>query len=166
METVGSGFLVAPGVIVTADHVLQAAGASPQVVIAGIRHTAKALRQDVTMDVALLQVDGLSPPVVSLALSESVPRVGEWIVVVGNPFGAGVTAAVGIVSASVGSITASPQLARQLQINASVNPGNSGGPVCDALGRVVGVATGFVPGGPGVAFVAPAPAVRALLPRS
>ena len=161
-ETAGTGFAVAPDLIVTAAHVVKAAGATVQVVAGTTTRQATLLKEDGANDVALLKLDA---PLTArpLGLSDLAARVGEWIVVVGNPFGAGVTATVGVVSAAVGSITATPQLAQQLQINAAVNPGNSGGPVCDTRGRVVGVATSFIPGGQGLAFVAPAATVQALL---
>lgn len=162
-DTVGSGFAVEPNLIVTAEHVVKAAGPTPGVVTSGTTRTATVLRTDPSSDVALLRLDGPGPPTVSLELSDAVARVGEWIVVVGNPFGVGVSATVGTVSAAVGAITATPQLAGQLQINVSVNPGNSGGPVCDTRGRVIGVATSFIPGGQGLAFVAPVETLRTLM---
>jgi S1-C subfamily serine protease len=100
---------------------------------------------------------------VPLRLAANPPQVGEWIVVLGNPFGAGTTATAGIISAAPGAITANAQLARQVQINASVNPGNSGGPVCNRAGDVVGATTTLVAAGQGIAFATSAATIRAFL---
>jgi len=166
METVGSGFAIAPGTIATAAHVLQAAQPAPQIRFKSQTYAATVLREDAPRDLALLRVDGAGVPVLPLAPPERLPRVGEWIVVLGNPFGTGIIATVGVVSAAVGAITSSPQMAEQFQINASVNPGNSGGPVCNLRGEVIGVATSFIPGGQGLAFVMPVSALRSLLSRT
>jgi len=156
METLGSGFAIAPGTIATAAHVLQAARPTPQIRFKSQTYAATVLREDAPRDLALLQVDGAGVPVLPLAPPERLPRVGEWI---------GIIATVGVVSAAVGAITSSPQMAEQFQINASVNPGNSGGPVCNLRGEVIGVATSFIPGGQGLAFVMPVSALRTLLAR-
>jgi serine protease Do len=73
------------------------------------------------------------------------------------------TATAGIVSASPGAIAATPELARRIQINASVNPGNSGGPVVNLAGEVVGATTSLVAGGQGIAFATSAAVLRAFL---
>ena len=161
-EAMGSGFAIGPGVIATAAHVVQASRPALQVKVKGQTFTARVRREDAPRDVALLDVERAAVPPLALAAPDQAPRVGEWVVVVGNPFGAGVTATVGIVSAAIGSITSSPQLAEQFQINAAVNPGNSGGPVCNLRGEVIGLATSFIPGGQGLAFVVPTAVLRAL----
>jgi len=165
-ETVGSGFIVAPGIVATAAHVLQAAGSAPQIHLGGQVFPARALREDSARDLALLRADGVNVTPMPLAPPDRPPRVGEWIVVIGNPFGTGITATAGIVSAGIGAIASTPLLAEQFQINASVNPGNSGGPVCNLRGEAIGVATSFIPGGQGLAFIVPVPALRALMART
>jgi serine protease Do len=110
--------------------------------------------------VALLEVSQALTP---LVLATTAPRVGEWIVVLGNPIGGGTTATTGIVSAAPGAISATPELVRRLQIDASVNPGNSGGPVCNLRGEVIGSTTSLVSGAQGIAFATPASALRAFL---
>jgi S1-C subfamily serine protease len=161
-DTVGTAFWIGPGLLATAAHVLDAARGAPRVRLGDRFHPARAAGQDAALDVALLSVEagGTPPP---LTPTNRRPRVGEWVVVLGNPFGGGITATVGIVSAAPGAITSTRALAAQLQINASVNPGNSGGPVCNADGDVIGVATGFIPGGQGLAFVTPIAVVTALM---
>jgi serine protease Do len=160
-QTVGSGFLVRPAVVVTAAHVVQGAGPSVFVVVGTSRQQARVLATDVAADLALLEIP--SPALATpLPLAAAASRVGEWIVVVGNPFGAGVVATAGIVSAAAGAI-ATPALAEKIQINAAVNPGNSGGPVCNLRGEVVAVASSLAPGGQGIAFATPAAAVARAL---
>jgi S1-C subfamily serine protease len=163
-QTIGSGFFVRPNVVVTAAHVAQAAGAAIFVATPAGREPARLVATDASHDIALLEISGSAATSV-LTLATAPPKVGEWIVVLGNPFGAGVTVTAGIVSAAPGAITASPALIDKLQINAAVNPGNSGGPVCNLRGEVVAVASSLVPGGQGLAFATPAAAVQVMLGR-
>jgi serine protease Do len=151
----GTGFLVdSHGVyVLTNDHI---AAASPElhVVLADRRDVpAKLVGRDVRLDLALLSIDvpGLSP----LALGNSDQlQVGEWIVVLGDAFGDEVTASAGIVSATgreaAGSLIAGRAMGFRtfLETDARVHRGNSGGPVLDTAGQVVGVAvaTGDRPG--------------------
>lgn len=159
-ETVGSGFVVRPNVIITAAHVAHAAGNGLIVRSGAGTQPARVLGWRDDDDIAVLGVPEVLPPI---ALSTEAPRVGEWIVVLGNPFGAGTTATAGIVSAVPGTITATPQLARQIQINASVNPGNSGGPVCNLRGQAIGATTTFVTAGQGIAFVVSSSRINSIL---
>ena len=159
-QTLGSGFAVAPGLVVTAAHVAQALGAQPVVISSKGRQPARVVASHQDDDMALLEVGQALPP---LPLAAAPPRVGEWIVVVGNPFGGGMTATAGIVSAAPGAIKATPELARRIQINAAVNPGNSGGPVVNLSGEVVGATTSLVAGGQGIAFATSAAVLRAFL---
>ena len=159
-QTIGSGFVVRPNLVVTAAHVAQAAGAGPVVTSQTGKQTARVLGTREEDDLAVLELVQVLTP---LKLATDPPRVGEWIVVMGNPFGAGTTATAGIVSAAPGAITATAQLARQIQINASVNPGNSGGPVCNLNGEVVGATTTLVAAGQGIAFATSAARINAFL---
>src|SRR4029077_12648537 len=126
------------------------------------KYPARQLGIDEQQDLALLQVS-LEPAPAALTLAAAGARVGEWIVVIGNPFGAGSTATIGIVSAMPGAITSPASLAQRIQINASVNPGNSGGPVVNMRGEVIGVANALLPSGQGLGFAAPAKALQALI---
>ncbi|RYY52552.1 MAG: trypsin-like serine protease, partial [Chitinophagaceae bacterium] len=96
------------------------------------------------------------------SLDESSP-VGAWVVVLGNPFGTGITATIGILSAKPGAIAEPAYLKRRMQLNAAINPGNSGGPVLNLRGEVIGVASAAVPGGFGLGFAVPASTVKAFL---
>jgi serine protease Do len=162
-QTIGSGFAVAPNLVITAAHVVTAIGADAAVTSSAGRQPARIVATDKDDDIALLEID---KPLPVLPLASAPPKVGEWIVVVGNPFGAGMVATAGIVSAGPGAITATAELSRRIQINASVNPGNSGGPVVNLAGEVVGSTTSLVAGGQGIAFAVSAATLRAFLATS
>jgi serine protease Do len=119
---------------------------------------------DPRTDVALIKVDGRNDfPFVTL--SETPPRVGDWVLAVGNPFGLGGTVTAGIVSANGRDIGAGPYV-DFIQIDAPVNRGNSGGPTFDVNGQVIGVNTAiFSPSGGnvGIAFAIPASTVRSVV---
>ena len=159
-QALGSGFAVAPTLVITAAHVAEAAGKAVFVTSSTGRQSARVLGSRVEDDVALLEVSQALRPL-TLAMAPS--KVGESIVVIGNPFGSGMTATAGIVSAAPGAISATPELVRRLQIDAAVNPGNSGGPVCNLRGEVIGSTTSLVANGQGIAFATPASALRAFL---
>src|SRR5262245_322238 len=136
----GSGFFVsADGYIVTNHHVVDKAVKVEIVTDNGLTLPAKVIGTDAKTDLALLKVDGRADfPFVELA--DSKPRVGEWVVAMGNPFGLGGTVTAGIVSAHGRNIGAGPY-DDFLQIDAPVNKGNSGGPTFNTKGEVVGVNT-------------------------
>ena len=159
-QTIGSGFAVARHLVLTAAHVAENVGAQATLTSSAGRQPVRVIAIKKDDDIALLEVRQPLPP---LTLAAAAPRVGEWIVVMGNPFGAGMVATAGIVSAAPGAITANPELARKIQINAAVNPGNSVGPVVNLAGAVVGATTTRVAAGQGIAFVTTAAAVRSFL---
>jgi serine protease Do len=119
---------------------------------------------DQRTDLALIKVDGRSDfPFVKLA--EKPPRIGDWVLAVGNPFGLGGTVTAGIVSAAGRDIGAGPY-DDFIQIDAPVNRGNSGGPTFDTSGNVIGVNTAiFSPSGGnvGIAFAIPASTVNSVV---
>ena len=114
-------------------------------------------------DLALLKVDAKDRKFTYVKFADGKPRVGDWVVAVGNPFGLGGTVTAGIVSAEGRQIGAGPY-DDFIQIDAPVNRGNSGGPTFNLKGEVVGVNTAiFSPSGGnvGIAFDIPASTVRA-----
>ena len=115
------------------------------------------LDADARTDLALIKVDGRSEfPYVKLA--ETSPRIGDWVVAVGNPFGLGGTVTAGIVSARGRDIGSGPY-DDFIQIDAPVNKGNSGGPTFDMEGNVIGVNTAiFSPSGGSVGIASDIPA--------
>ncbi len=154
----GSGFIVDPdGIVVTNHHVVKGAEEIMIITKGGKEYAAKLKGYDAKTDLAVLQVetDGELPYVV-FGDSESA-RVGDWVLAIGNPFGLGGTATSGIISARGRDINAGP-LDDFLQIDAPINRGNSGGPLFNANGHVIGVNTAiFSPNGGnvGIGFAIP-----------
>jgi serine protease Do len=158
----GSGFFIsADGYIVTNNHVVDKGEEVDIVTEAGKTYTAKVIGTDPKTDLALLKVQEKGDfPYVEFA--NSAPRVGEWVIAVGNPFGLGGSVTAGIVSASDRDIGSGPY-DDYIQIDAPVNRGNSGGPTFDTSGRVIGVNTAiFSPSGGsvGIGFAIPADVVQ------
>jgi serine protease Do len=161
----GSGFLTsADGYAITNNHVVDKAKSVEVKTDDGQIHTAKVIGTDPKTDLALIKIDGRSDfPFVKLA--EQAPRIGDWVIAVGNPFGLGGSVTAGIVSARGRDIGAGPY-DDFLQIDAPVNKGNSGGPTFDADGNVIGVNTAiFSPtgGSVGIAFAIPADTVKSVV---
>ena len=142
----GSGFFIsADGYIVTNDHVVDHATEVTITTSDGKSMPAKVIGVDSKTDLALLKAQGSDFPYVNFA--SQAPRVGDWVIAVGNPFGLGGTVTAGIVSARGRDIGSGPY-DDFLQIDAPVNHGNSGGPTFNAEGEVVGVNTAiFSPSG-------------------
>ena len=162
----GSGFRLADSRwVVTAAHVVTSAPSGSPVVVWDAKHwPARLVHVDKDSDLALLELTADAPmPGLTLAESSVLPAAGEWIVVLGCPFGARATATVGIVSAAPGAILEPPSLRKLMQLNAAVNPGNSGGPVVNLDGKVVGIANATIPGGFGLGFATPISALADLL---
>ena len=154
----GSGFIIsADGYVVTNNHVVDNAKEVEVALDNGKVLPAKVIGTDKRTDLALLKInDGTSFPFVSWSTSQ--PRVGDWIIAVGNPFGLGGTVTAGIVSARGRDIGAGPY-DDFLQIDAPVNRGNSGGPAFDIHGGVIGVNTAIYSpsgGSVGIGFAIPA----------
>ncbi len=160
----GSGFFItADGYAVTNNHVVQNAENVQVTTDDGKTYSAKVIGTDPRTDLALIKVDGKDFPFVKLA--DTAPRVGDWVLAVGNPFGLGGTVTAGIVSARGRDIGAGPY-DDFIQIDAPVNKGNSGGPSFDVDGNVIGVNTAiFSPSGGsvGIAFDIPADTVKSVV---
>src|SRR5712671_2729643 len=161
----GSGFFIsADGYAVTNFHVVERADNVEITADDGRVFAAKVIGADQNSDVALVKVDSAGNlPFVTFA--DSNPRVGDWVIAVGNPFGLGGTVTAGIVSARGRDIGAGPY-DDFIQIDAAVNRGNSGGPTFDMDGNVIGVNTAIVSptgGSVGIAFAIPAETVKAVV---
>ena len=137
---VGSGFIIsADGYVVTNNHVVDHAKTVQVTLDDGRTLDAKVIGKDPKTDLALLKInEGGNFPYVQLG--KAAPRVGDWVVAIGNPFGLGGTVTAGIVSARGRDIGAGPY-DDFLQIDAPINKGNSGGPTFNVNGEVVGVNT-------------------------
>jgi serine protease Do len=160
----GSGFFISPdGYAVTNNHVVEKAESVQVKTDDGKTYKAKVIGTDPRTDLALIKVDGHDFPYVKLA--DNPPRIGDWVLAVGNPFGLGGTVTAGIVSARGRDIGASPY-DDFIQIDAPVNKGNSGGPSFNTEGQVIGVNTAiFSPSGGsvGIAFDIPADTVKSVV---
>ena len=164
-EGQGSGFVIdAQGHIVTNNHVIESADKITVTMQDGRKLDATLVGSDAKTDLALIKVDSGNLAYVEFGDSDSA-RVGEWVVAIGNPFGLGGTATAGIVSARGRDIQSGPY-DDYLQLDAPINLGNSGGPVFDSSGRVVGVSTAIVSpngGNVGIAFAIPANQAKAVI---
>ena len=160
----GSGFIIsADGYAVTNNHVVEKAESVQVTTDDGKIHNAKVIGTDPRTDLALIKVEDGPFPYVKL--SDKSPRIGDWVLAVGNPFGLGGTVTAGIVSARGRDIGASAY-DDFIQIDAPVNKGNSGGPTFDTDGNVIGVNTAiFSPSGGsvGIAFAIPADTVSGVV---
>jgi serine protease Do len=160
----GSGFFIsADGYAVTNNHVVQNAQSVKVTTDDGKSYDAKVIGTDPRTDLALIKVDGKDFPFVKLA--DGSPRVGDWVIAVGNPFGLGGTVTAGIVSARGRDIGNGPY-DDFIQIDAPVNKGNSGGPTFDVDGEVIGVNTAIYSpsgGSVGIAFAIPADTVKSVI---
>jgi len=160
----GSGFFIsADGYAVTNNHVVDNADNVEIATDDGKTYTAKVIGTDPRTDLAVIKVDGANFPYVSLA--DTAPRIGDWVIAVGNPFGLGGTVTAGIVSARGRDIGAGPY-DDFIQIDAPVNKGNSGGPTFNTEGKVIGVNTAiFSPSGGnvGIAFAIPSETAKSVI---
>jgi len=165
----GSGFFIsADGYIVTNNHVVANAKTIKVKMTDGRTLNATLVGRDESTDLAVIKVEGSDFKFVSFE-EQADPRVGDWVVAVGNPFGLGGTATAGIVSArgrNIGDNTT--PYTDYLQIDAAINRGNSGGPTFDIYGRVIGVNSAiFSPtgGSVGIGFAIPASTAKTITDR-
>jgi len=161
----GSGFFIsADGYAVTNNHVVDKAQTVEVTADDGKTYSAKVIGTDSRTDVALIKIDGRNDfPYVRFA--DTPPRIGDWVLAVGNPFGLGGTVTAGIVSARGRDIGAGPY-DDFIQIDAPVNKGNSGGPTFNVDGAVIGVNTAIYSpsgGSVGIAFAIPAETVKSVV---
>ncbi|HWH17495.1 MAG TPA: Do family serine endopeptidase [Allosphingosinicella sp.] len=170
--SLGSGFLIsADGYVVTNNHVVSPArsGATVEqitVTLADRREfEAELVGRDIESDLALLKIRANGLPFVRFGDSTQT-RVGDWVVAIGNPFGLGGTVTAGIVSALHRSLPGGGVYDRFIQTDASINTGNSGGPLFDLNGNVVGINTALISptgGNVGVGFAVPAEQARPVI---
>ncbi|MFO1273964.1 MAG: trypsin-like peptidase domain-containing protein [Rubrivivax sp.] len=154
----GSGFLVTPdGYLLTNHHVVDGAQAVVAVFEDGGEHGAEVVGTDADTDLALLRVAAADRPAHLPLGDDTALRVGQVVVAIGNPHGLGHTVTSGIVSALGRSLrTRNGRLIdRVVQTDASLNPGNSGGPLLDTAAEVVGVNTALIAGASALCFAVP-----------
>ncbi len=166
IQALGSGFFIsADGYAVTNNHVVDGATKVEVVTDDGKHYKGKVIGTDPKTDLALIKVEGGGTfPYVKLA--KKAPKIGEWVLAMGNPFGLGGTVTAGIVSAENRDIGSGPY-DDFIQIDAAVNRGNSGGPTFNLDGEVVGVNTAIYSpsgGSVGIAFDIPSTTVNEIVP--
>ncbi len=159
VHALGSGFIIDPsGYVVTNHHVIDGAQEISVFVGDGENYPAKLIGSDEKTDLALLKIEAKKDlPFVSFGDSTAA-QVGDWVMAVGNPFGLGGTVTMGIISASGRDIHSGPY-DDYLQIDASINSGNSGGPTFNLKGEVIGINTAIYSpngGSVGIGFAIPA----------
>lgn len=164
-QSLGSGFIIsADGYVVTNNHVITADGRGEVESITvtmpdGTEYPAKMVGRDAASDLAVLKINaGKTLPFVKFGDSRSA-RVGDWVIAIGNPFGLGGTVTSGIISAVYRNTGSGSAYDRYLQTDASINRGNSGGPMFDMRGNVIGINNAiFSPtgGSVGIGFAIPA----------
>lgn len=164
--SLGSGFIIDPGgFVVTNNHVIADAEEITVILHDDTAYKAQVIGRDTKTDLALLKIEAKQKlPSVPLGDSDRM-RVGDWVVAIGNPFGLGGTVTAGIISARARDINAGPY-DDFLQTDASINRGNSGGPMFNMNGEVIGINTAiFSPSGGsiGIGFAIPSNLAKAVI---
>jgi len=162
----GSGFIIDPtGYVVTNNHVVQDASKVTVILQDNSRHPAKVIGRDPKTDLALIKIESKEPlPYVTWGDSDAA-QVGDWVLAVGNPFGLGGTVSPGVLSARGRDIHAGPY-DDFLQIDASINRGNSGGPDFNLEGQVIGINTAIYSpngGSVGIGFAIPSSLAKPII---
>lgn len=165
-RSLGSGFIIsADGIVVTNNHVIEGAEEIEVYLTDGTRLPAKIIGKDDKTDLAVLKVDaGHDLPFVEFGDSDGAV-VGDWVMAIGNPFGLGGSVTLGIVSARNRDIQSGPY-DQFIQTDAAINQGNSGGPLFDMDGKVVGINTAIIARGGsslGIGFAVPVNLARPVI---
>jgi serine protease Do len=161
----GSGVIVSPsGEILTNYHVIASMGGGDNAlevkISDGKTYKATVLGKDKELDIALIKIDASHLPFAKLGESDSL-RIGEWVVAIGNPFGLEHTVTQGIISAKGRKLDTG--VSSFLQTDAAINRGNSGGPLLNLRGEVVGINTAINPAGQNIGFAVPISQVNRIL---
>jgi serine protease Do len=162
VQSLGSGFVIdASGILVTNNHVIEGADEITANFNDGSKLTAKVIGRDEKTDLAVLQVQP-AKPLTAVAFGDSDKlRVGDWVMAIGNPFGLGGSVTLGIVSARNRDINSGPY-DNFIQTDAAINRGNSGGPLFNMDGQVIGINTAIISpsgGSIGIGFAIPSKTV-------
>ncbi len=170
--SLGSGFIISPnGYIVTNNHLIQGLTGTGTVDTVTVtttdrrEYTARIVGRDETSDLALLKIDASNLPFVNWGDSTKA-RVGDWVIAIGDPYGVGSTVTAGIISALHRGITGVGAYDRYIQTDAAINMGNSGGPMFDLNGNVIGINSALIsPTGAsvGIGLAIPAEAAKPVI---
>ncbi len=158
VRSLGSGFVIDPsGIVITNNHVIKNADEITINFNDGTKLKAEIVGRDPKIDIAVLKVKPKAPlKAVKFGTSKTI-RVGDWVMAIGNPFGLGGTVTVGIVSARNRNINSGPY-DDYIQTDAAINKGNSGGPLFNMAGEVIGINTAIISpsgGSIGIGFSVP-----------
>ena len=162
VEGSGSGVIITPdGYIVTNSHVVEDANIVEVSLADGTTCNAEVIGQDTATDIALLRVSGSSLPMAYLGDSDKL-KVGQLAIAVGNPLGFQSTVTAGVISALGRSLRSRTGrlIENVIQTDAALNPGNSGGPLVDSRGYVIGINTAIIQYAQGICFAIPVNTMR------
>ena len=167
MTGLGSGFIISDdGIIVTNNHVIEGADEITVILSDEKEYTAQLLGRDPKADIAVLKIDPEDSKLIAVEWGNSDDmRVGDWTIAIGNPLGLGGTVTAGILSAISRDIGGGPYV-KFLQTDASINRGNSGGPLFNLEGKVIGINTAIVSqtgGSIGLGFAIPSNSAKKIV---
>jgi len=164
---VGSGIIIdKEGYILTSSHVVENVDTIKAVLHTGKSVEATVVGFDEATDIAVVKIEP-QPELIPATLGDSEKiKIGDWVVAIGTPFGLRATLTVGVISAIGRHDIGPPQLRYQdlIQTDAPVNPGNSGGPLVDLSGRVIGITTAITASGQGIGFAIPINMAKKIVP--
>lgn len=161
VQSLGSGFVIdaEKGIVITNNHVIVDADEIIVNFTDGSKLKAELIGKDIKTDIAVLKVDPTKHKLKAVSFGNSeTARIGDWVMAIGNPFGLGGTVTVGIISARKRDINSGPYDSF-IQTDAAINRGNSGGPLFDMDGKVIGINTAIISpsgGSIGIGFAIPA----------
>lgn len=165
-NSLGSGFVIDPsGIVITNNHVIADANEVTVIFTDGQKLKAEVVGKDAKVDVAVLRVKPDKPLKAAKFGDSDKMRVGDWVVAVGNPFGLGGTVTAGIISARNRNIDSGPY-DNYFQTDAAINKGNSGGPLFNMAGEVIGINTAILSpsgGSIGIGFATPSATVMPII---